>query len=132
MVMNCLVWICLFVVLHVWNSGGELVFSPKRARFAQARIAESSPWCCSSISLRRPKLVLSDALSRSGENGSPKWVLEESQCTLLASSFRRGVLYFWANDNLAQASWTRPGELDSPKRGLAECHCSRPRLGEKA
>jgi len=25
---------CLIVVLHVWNSGGELVFSPKRARLA--------------------------------------------------------------------------------------------------
>jgi len=99
--------VCGVACVKQW---GRLVFSPKRACFAQARIAESLPWCCSSISLRRPKLVLSDALSRSGENGSPKRVLEESQCTLLASSFRRGVLYFWANDNLAQASWTRPSE----------------------
>jgi len=36
------------------------------------------------------------------------------------------VFYFWAKDGLAQASWSRPSEM------LAEHHCSRPRLGEKA
>ncbi|QCD89104.1 hypothetical protein DEO72_LG4g42 [Vigna unguiculata] len=55
------------------------------ARASSSRLGEnskSSPWFCSSILLRRPILVLSDALFRSSENGSPKRVLEQTRCAL--------------------------------------------------
>ena len=46
--------------------------------FCLGENSRGSPWFYSSFSLRRPTLVLSDATSRSGENGSPKRALEET------------------------------------------------------
>ncbi|QCE14895.1 hypothetical protein DEO72_LG11g1901 [Vigna unguiculata] len=75
--------------------------------------SKSSPWFCSSISLKRRVLALSDALSRSGENGSPKQVLEEnpmfSACVLVQA--RCLVLGEW---------WSRSSELASSKREIVE------------
>jgi len=51
------------------------------AQASSSRLGESSrssSWFCSSVSLTRKDLVLSDASSRSGENGSPKRALEEN------------------------------------------------------
>jgi len=98
------------------------------AQASLSRLGESSwnsPWFCSNFSLRRPTLVLSDALSCSGENGSLKreWLAQASPrgnqlCPLLASSSRQGTLVL--------------GEMVSPKQELAECHCCRSRSGEDA
>ena len=45
--------------------------------------SRSSPWFCSSFSVKRPTLVLSDASSRSCENGSLKRALEETSDALV-------------------------------------------------
>ncbi|QCD95758.1 hypothetical protein DEO72_LG6g454 [Vigna unguiculata] len=49
-----------------------LVFSPRRANLAQARVPEVAPWNLHELSLRRQAPVLSDSPSRSGEEASPK------------------------------------------------------------
>ncbi|QCD92966.1 hypothetical protein DEO72_LG5g1035 [Vigna unguiculata] len=67
-------------------------------------ISRNSPWFCSSISLRRPIRVLSDALSRSSENGSPKRVLEETRCALCSHPRPGEGLWFWASGGLTQSS----------------------------
>jgi len=67
------------------------------AQASSSRPNENSwdlPRFCSSTSLKWRALVLSDASSRSGESDSPKRVLEEAWCSLLASSSRRGTLIF--------------------------------------
>jgi len=121
-------WVCSFVcvfLLHAWNSGeccqsrlSELV-SPRREclRLAQVLLeqlaqAEDSCFERPTVSLRREWLAQASSRRRT-------W------CALLASSSRRRI-WFWAKGDLAQASWFRPSEM------LAECHCSRSRLGEKA
>ncbi|QCD92965.1 hypothetical protein DEO72_LG5g1034 [Vigna unguiculata] len=67
------------------------------------QISRNSPWFCSSISLKRPILVLSDALSHSGENGSPKRVLKETRCALCSRPRPGEGLWFWASGGLTQA-----------------------------
>ena len=71
-------------------------------------------------------LPLSDALSRSGESDSPKRVLEEEPGVLCSHPRPGEGFYFWAKDDLAQASCSRPSEM------LVECYYSRSRLSEKA
>ena len=48
------VTLCGFSALHAWNSGGELIFSPKRVRLAQARISKARLRFCLECSPRRP------------------------------------------------------------------------------
>jgi len=55
-------------------------------------------------------LSLSDALSRSGESDSPKRVLEKKHGVLCSHPRPGEGFYFWANGDLAQASWSRPSE----------------------
>jgi len=115
--MNCMDCTWLFL-------GAECVKQWERtdilAQASSSRLGENSrslPWFCSSVSLKRKVLVLSDVLSRSGENGSPKWALEETWCSLVESSSRRGIF------GLGE-EWSRSGEAVSPKRELVECHCN--------
>jgi len=53
---------------------GELMFSPRRAHLAQARVVETHPGVLRKYSLRRVNRFLSEKPSRSGEMASPKRV----------------------------------------------------------
>jgi len=50
----------------------NLVFSPMRASLAQARVPKVAPWNLRELSLRRRAPVLSENLTHSGEEVSPK------------------------------------------------------------
>ncbi|QCD78800.1 hypothetical protein DEO72_LG1g2436 [Vigna unguiculata] len=79
-------------------------------------------------SLRRRALILSDALSRSGESDSLKRVLEETWCSWLAFSSRRGICVLGEGRS-------HPGEMGPLRRGLVECsmcYCFKSRSGENA
>jgi len=99
---------------------GTVVRAGILAQASSSRLGEisrKSPWFCSSISLRRPILVLSDALSRSSKNGSPKRVLEETRCALCLRPRPGEGLWFWASGGLVQARARRVLLLqDSLKR----------------
>ncbi|QCE10887.1 hypothetical protein DEO72_LG10g2119 [Vigna unguiculata] len=76
----------------------------------------------------RRALVLSDALSRSSESDSPKRALEETWCSLLVFSFRRGICVLGEERS-------RPGKMGPLRRGLAECslyYCFKSRSSENA
>jgi len=90
--------------------------------------SRSSPWFYSRISLRRRVLVLSDVSSRSSENDSPKRVLEENCCSLLASSSRRGTFVLGEKQS-------RPSEKGPLRREFVQCslcHCCKSCIGENA
>jgi len=53
---------------------------------------------------------LSNALSRSGENGSPKRALEETNCAICSRPRPGEGLWFWVSGGLTQARWSHPSE----------------------
>jgi len=85
------------------------------AQASSSRLGESirsSPWFCSSISLRRRVLVLRDASSRSGENGSPKRALEETS----------GALYLCPRSG---DFWSGQRVISLRREGLAQARAHR-------
>ncbi|QCE11091.1 hypothetical protein DEO72_LG10g2324 [Vigna unguiculata] len=62
----------LLDVCIVWKQWRDLLFSAKRDRLAQARLTRTDQGDTHELPLRRSALVLSEALSRSGERRSPK------------------------------------------------------------
>jgi len=91
---------------------GESLRNSPRVLLEQLVQAEGSGLERRVVSLRREWLAQASSRGKSG---------------LLCSQPRLGeVLHCWAKGDLAQASWSCPSEM------LADCHCSRPRLGEKA
>ncbi|QCD87152.1 hypothetical protein DEO72_LG3g1686 [Vigna unguiculata] len=81
------VTLCGFSALHAWNSEGELIFSPKRARLTKARISKARLRFCLERSPKRPIRIFNDTPSRSRETDSPKRELMKSHrghyCSLL-------------------------------------------------
>jgi len=78
-----------FYALHAWNSGGELILSPRRARLAQARIPAACLGCCL--------------------EHSPRWG---------AAFWATGQLAQARQPRLSEGSWNfpRPTVVGSPKR----------------
>ena len=119
--------ISLVWLLHVWTVERTVILSQASSSHL-GESSRSSPRFCSSISLKRRILVLSDASPRSGESDSPKGVLEETWCSLLVSSSRRGTFVLGKERS-------RPGEKGPLRWELAEwplCHCFKSRSIENA
>ena len=89
----------------------DLLFSPKWDRLAQARLTGTDQGDTHELSLRRSAIVLSEALSRSGERRSPK---------------REGVKALGCRCSLAQARNLTFG------RGIVSLRRGRARLSECA
>ena len=75
------------------EQGRELIFSLKRARLAQARIAEARPDFYARTFAQARSCFLSDELSRSGEIVSPKWESAKLPRVTVAVSPKRSLQF---------------------------------------
>ena len=114
----------------MYVNSGENCHSCQASSSRLGESTRSSPWFCSSISLSQRVLVLSDALSRSGESGSPKRALEETSCGLCSHPRPGEELWFWASGGLAQASWSHPSESSQRATIAGLAQATTPSLSE--
>ena len=97
-------WFC------VWTRENFYSFRPSESLSPKRKSQNLILGFYSRVSLRRPILVLSDTLTRSGENGSLKRGHDET-CHIFRSNPRLGEgLWVWANEGHAQARRSRLSE----------------------
>ena len=99
--------LCCISALHAWAVARTDIL-PHASSSRLGENSRSSPWFCSSISLRRPTLVMSNASSRSGEDGSPKRALVEINCFLCSRPRPSEEFSFWAKNYLVSPRWEGP------------------------